>query len=106
MGLDGYLYVAVGDFGFMQAEGTDGRRLQLRGGGVVRLKPDGSDLQLYSIGTRNILEVAISPTLELFARDNTNDGGGWNVRFHHFTAKTITAIHAFTRTLRTNALPR
>jgi putative heme-binding domain-containing protein len=21
----------------------------------------------------------------MFARDNTNDGGGWNVRFHHFT---------------------
>ena len=21
----------------------------------------------------------------VFARDNTNDGGGWNVRFHHFT---------------------
>ncbi|MFZ4767027.1 MAG: c-type cytochrome, partial [Roseimicrobium sp.] len=23
--------------------------------------------------------------LDLFTRDNTNDGGGWNVRFHHFT---------------------
>jgi len=23
--------------------------------------------------------------MDIFARDNTNDGGGWNVRFHHFT---------------------
>ena len=27
----------------------------------------------------------MSPTLDMFARDNTNDGGGWDVRFHHFT---------------------
>ena len=25
-----------------------------------------------------------SPLLDLFGRDNTNDGGGWNVR-HHFS---------------------
>ena len=23
--------------------------------------------------------------MEMFARDNTNDGGGWDVRLHHFT---------------------
>ncbi len=85
LGIDGWLYVAVGDFGFLKATGTDGRSLQMRGGGVVRLRPDGSNLEIYSTGTRNILEVAISPLMDLFARDNTNDGGGWNVRFHHFT---------------------
>jgi putative heme-binding domain-containing protein len=47
--------------------------------------PDGTGLEIYSTGTRNILEVAISPLMDIFARDNTNDGGGWNVRFHHFT---------------------
>lgn len=85
LGIDGWLYVAVGDFGFLKATGTDGRSLQMRGGGVVRLRPDGTGLETYSTGTRNILEVAISPLMDLFARDNTNDGGGWNVRFHHFT---------------------
>ena len=85
LGIDGWLYLAIGDFGFMEAEGTDGKKLQLRAGGVVRVRPDGSDLQVYSRGTRNILEVALSPTLEGFARDNTNDGGGWDMRFHHFT---------------------
>jgi putative heme-binding domain-containing protein len=85
LGVDGWLYIAGGDFGFMNAEGTDGRRLTHRGGGVIRVRPDGTGLELYSTGTRNILEVAISPQMEMFARDNTNDGGGWDVRLHHFT---------------------
>ena len=85
MGIDGWIYAAIGDFGFMQAEGADGRTLQLRGGGMVRVRPDGTGLELYSAGTRNILEAAISPLLDGFARDNTNDGGGWNTRFHHFS---------------------
>ena len=85
MGIDGWLYIAGGDFGFMEAVGTDGRKLQLRGGGVIRVRPDGSGLQLYSRGTRNILEAAVSPLLDLFTRDNTNDGGGWDIRLHHFT---------------------
>ena len=85
LGVDGWLYAAIGDFGFMKAEGTDGRTLQLRGGGVVRVRPDGTGLELYSAGTRNILEAAISPLLDGFARDNTNDGDGWDTRFHHFS---------------------
>ncbi|TLD69693.1 heme-binding protein [Phragmitibacter flavus] len=88
LGIDGYLYIAVGDFGFMEAEGTDGRKLQMRNGGVLRVRPDGTNMEIYAQGTRNILEVAISPTMDMFARDNTNDGGGWNVRFHHFPGLT------------------
>lgn len=85
MGIDGWLYIAGGDFGFMKATGSDGKTLQHRGGGVIRVRPDGTGLEIFSTGTRNILEVAISPLMDIFARDNTNDGGGWNVRFHHFT---------------------
>ncbi len=85
LGIDGWLYIAGGDFGFMDAVGTDGRHLQHRGGGVIRFRPDGSNLEIYSDGTRNILEVAISPLMDIFARDNTNDGGGWDIRFHHFS---------------------
>ncbi len=85
MGIDGWIYIAGGDFGFMKATGTDGRTLQHRGGGVIRFRPDGSGLELFSTGTRNILATPMSPTLDMFARDNTNDGGGWDVRFHHFT---------------------
>ncbi|MDA7888346.1 ThuA domain-containing protein [Akkermansiaceae bacterium] len=85
MGIDGWIYIAGGDFGFMKATGTDGRTLQHRGGGVIRFRPDGSGLEIFSTGTRNILGTPMSPTLDMFARDNTNDGGGWDVRFHHFT---------------------
>lgn len=85
LGVDGWLYIAGGDFGFMDAEGRDGRKVTHRGGGVIRVRPDGTGLEIYSTGTRNILEVAISPQMDMFARDNTNDGGGWDVRLHHFT---------------------
>ncbi|MDB6137397.1 MAG: Trehalose utilization, partial [Verrucomicrobiaceae bacterium] len=85
MGIDGWLYIAGGDFGFMDAVGTDGKHLQHRGGGVIRFRPDGSGLEIFGDGTRNILGTPISPILDIFARDNTNDGGGWDVRFHHFT---------------------
>lgn len=85
LGIDGWLYLAIGDFGFLDAEGADGTRLQFRGGGVVRVRPDGTGLEVYSRGTRNILEVALDPLLNGFARDNTNDGGGWDIRLHHFT---------------------
>jgi putative membrane-bound dehydrogenase-like protein len=85
LGIDGWLYIAGGDFGFMNATGTDGKQLQHRAGGVIRFRPDGTGLETFSTGTRNILGTPISPLLDLFARDNTNDGGGWDVRFHHFT---------------------
>lgn len=86
LGADGWIYCAIGDFGFMEAEGTDGRKLQLRGGAVVRVRTDGTGLEFYSRGTRNILEAEVTPTLDVFARDNTNDGDGWDVRLHHSTA--------------------
>jgi putative heme-binding domain-containing protein len=85
MGIDGWLYVSVGDFGMPNAKGADGTRYTLQGGGVVRVRPDGSEMEPYSVMVRNIVDTAISPTLDLFSRDNTNDGKGWNTRFHHFT---------------------
>jgi len=85
LGSDGWLYIAGGDFGFLEATGADGRKLQLRGGGVIRVRPDGTGMHIFASGTRNILGTPASPLLDLFARDNTNDGGGWDVRFHHFS---------------------
>lgn len=85
LGIDGWLYIAGGDFGFVKATGTDGRTLQHRNGGVLRVRPDGTGLEIFATGTRNILGTPMSPLCDLFARDNTNDGGGWDVRFHHFT---------------------
>lgn len=85
MGIDGWLYIAVGDFGMEATKGTDGKVVTLHGGGVARVRPDGTDLEVYSYHTRNICDLAISPTLDIFTRDNTNDGKGWNIRVHHLT---------------------
>lgn len=83
MGIDGWIYIAVGDFGVSQAKGTDGAVISRRGGGVIRVRPDGTEMEIYAWGLRNILDVGIDPYLNLFTRDNTNDGGGWNVRLSH-----------------------
>jgi putative membrane-bound dehydrogenase-like protein len=83
LGIDGWLYVAVGDYGFVKATGKDGQTLQLHGGGVVRVRTDGTGLEIVSRGQRNIYDVAIDPLLNAFTRDNTNDGGGWDVRLSH-----------------------
>jgi putative heme-binding domain-containing protein len=86
LGIDGWLYIAVGDYGFVKAVGADGREAQMRGGGHVRVRTDGSGLEIYARGTRNDYDVAVDPYLNLFARGNTNDGGGWDVRLNHFVA--------------------
>ena len=83
MGIDGWIYVAVGDYGYADAVGKDGTRIKQHGGSVVRVRPDGTGLEIYAKGTRNIYDVGIDPFMHVFARDNTNDGGGWNTRFHY-----------------------
>ena len=83
LGIDGWLYIAVGDFGFTKAVGKDGNSLTMHGGGVVRVRPDGTELEIVSEGQRNIYDVAVSPLMEIFTRDNTNDGDGWDSRLSH-----------------------
>ncbi|MCA9057891.1 MAG: c-type cytochrome, partial [Planctomycetaceae bacterium] len=70
-------------FGFNRAVGRDGTVLSQRGGGVVRVRPDGTEMEIYSWGQRNIVDIAIDPLLNLYTRDNTNDGGGWDIRLSH-----------------------
>ncbi|QKZ15833.1 c-type cytochrome [Spirosoma sp. KUDC1026] len=83
MGIDGWVYIAVGDFGFYKAIDRSGKELTMLGGGIVRVRPDGTEMEIYTHGTRNIYDVAIDPYMNTFTRDNTNDGGGWNIRFSH-----------------------
>ncbi len=40
-------------------------------------------MELFSEGQRNIYDVSIDPYLNIFTRDNTNDGGGWDIRVSH-----------------------
>ena len=83
LGIDGWIYIAVGDFGFVDAEDREGTKLTMLGGGIVRVRPDGTGMEVYTHGTRNIYDVAIDPFMNIYTRGNTNDGGGWNIRFIH-----------------------
>ncbi|MFH5885481.1 HEAT repeat domain-containing protein [Halalkalibaculum sp. DA3122] len=110
MGIDGWIYIAVGDFGFHDAVDREDTKLTMLGGGIVRVRPDGTEMEVYTHGTRNNYDVAIDPYMNIFTRGNTNDGGGWNVRFldhiqsgeygyptlfKHFTEEIIPALKDF-----------
>ncbi|HZL34365.1 MAG TPA: discoidin domain-containing protein [Tepidisphaeraceae bacterium] len=81
MGIDGWIYIATGDYGcYPKAVGKDGTQLTFHGGGILRVRPDGSGLEIYSWGHRNIYDVSIDPLMNVLTRDNTNDGDDWNDR--------------------------
>jgi len=80
MGIDGWIYIACGDYGSPKAIGSDGKSLQMHGGSIMRVRPDGTDLEVYSWGHRNIYDVSVDPLMNVFTRDNTNDGDNWNDR--------------------------
>lgn len=82
LAMDGYFYMAVGDKGLYGARGTDGREVNLPGGGIVRIRPDGTGLEIHSTGVRNILDVAINAEDEIFTYDNT-DEHDWMGRVTH-----------------------
>ena len=103
MGMDGWLYVSVGDKGIPHmtrketdegswdvAEGRwkhskEGNHISLEGGGVIRFRPDGSGLEVFASGTRNHLDVPLDSHDRIFVRDNTDDGLGWNTRFMYLS---------------------
>ncbi len=84
LGMDGFLYVAVGDKGIPKAVGSDGSTIQLKGGGVVRVRPDGSDLEVVSTGERNPLSAMLTTHDEIFTYGNDDDSKKWpNSLTHH-----------------------
>ncbi len=78
-GMDGYFYQSIGDRGLYGTVNKEGQSLEMRGG-IVRYRPDGSQLEIYTTGSRNHPDVAITPEDEIFTLDNTDDGAGWNAR--------------------------
>jgi putative heme-binding domain-containing protein len=83
LAMDGYFYFTTGDKGILGAEGLDGRKIDIHGGGMFRMRPNGTGLEVYCTGTRNHLEAAINSEDEMFTFDNTDDGGGWWKRVTH-----------------------
>jgi putative membrane-bound dehydrogenase-like protein len=82
VGHDGWLYLALGDHG-CDVPRPEGDRLVLIGGGVLRCRPDGRDLHVFATGLRNIYDVALDDELNVFLRDNENDGGDYKIRVCH-----------------------
>jgi putative membrane-bound dehydrogenase-like protein len=81
-GHDGWLYLALGDRG-CDVRRPEGDQLVLHGGGILRCRPDGSDLHVFSTGLRNIYDIALDEELNVFVRDNENDGGNYMIRVCH-----------------------
>jgi putative membrane-bound dehydrogenase-like protein len=81
-GHDGWLYLALGDRG-CDVPRPEGDRLALHGGGILRCRPDGTDLHVFSTGLRNIYDIALDDELNVFVRDNENDGGNYMIRVCH-----------------------
>jgi putative membrane-bound dehydrogenase-like protein len=82
VGHDGWLYLAMGDNG-LDVLRPEGDRLVLHGGGILRCRPDGRDLHVFATGLRNIYDVALDAELNVFVRDNENDGGTYMIRVCH-----------------------
>ncbi|MCI0640641.1 MAG: hypothetical protein L0Y70_16325, partial [Gemmataceae bacterium] len=82
VGHDGWLYLALGDHG-CTVERPEGDRLIYNAGGILRCRPDGRGLHVFATGLRNIYDVALDAQLNVFVRDNENDGGDYMVRVCH-----------------------
>ncbi len=84
LGMDGFLYIAVGDKGIPKGLGKDGTTIRMKGGGVIRIRPDGTDLEIVSTGECNPLSVALTDRDEVFTYGNDDDSKRWpNSLTHH-----------------------
>ena len=81
-GPDGKLYWSIGDRGY-NVTTREGETIHKPGtGGVFRMNPDGSELELFAYGMRNPQELAWSDLGDLFSVDNNSDSGDL-ARFIH-----------------------
>ncbi len=76
IGNDGLLYITSGDDDNV-VEGSDGSRATaFRTGAVFRCQPDGSKMEVYSLGYRNpYRDAAFDDRFNLFHTDNDNEDG-------------------------------
>ena len=84
LGMDGFLYLSVGDKGIPKGVGLDGSTISMSSGGVIRIRPDGTGLEVVSTGERNPLSVALTEADDVFTYGNDDDSKKWpNSLTHH-----------------------
>ncbi len=86
LGMDGYLYVAIGDKGIPRGKGRDGATVRLQGGGVIRIRPDGTGLEVVSSGEHNPLSVALSMSNDIFTYGRADETKKWQNGLTHHVA--------------------
>src|SRR5947209_13768556 len=81
--MDGYLYLAISDRGPPLRAGGDDQAMRFRGG-VIRIRPDGSDLEVVSTGARSPRSVVLSASDEIFTSGDADGSKRWfNHLAHH-----------------------
>jgi putative heme-binding domain-containing protein len=69
LGMDGFLYLSVGELGLRLVTGRDGSTLSLRGSGVIRVRPDGTRLEVVATGTRDHTDLVLDERGDVFVHD-------------------------------------
>lgn len=69
-GPDGWLYLTIGDPDGYKVKRKDGTTLIGTTGGLLRCRPDGSDLEALCSGFENLVEIAFLPGGEIIGTDN------------------------------------
>ncbi len=73
-GMDGYLYISVGDKAIPKATGPDGRTIQIVGGEPADVAPTAPGPKCVSTELATTLEPNLDDRDHLFTYDNTDDG--------------------------------